>query len=468
MRRRPRRLAWARFFAALAVTVSGAVAVTNARTAAAIEHPSHALGPAPGLCKMDTSRGSVPSDFAIAACVNTTGVWLRNTIQVPIQIQATGDVRTPVRVTSDLGFAATVTRLKYKSPYLLVPSDIMRIPVGAGPATVTLASTGAGGLFALATTAASFFPGGVPKAIYDSLTKLVSELADVYAKRADCMVGKNLAGRTYCETIWVRDVGFAIARAGITAFGSAAARLFTSVISWGKFINAQPAAISTLLKTHRSIKLSGIGPNPPTDCTGSIVVDVTYNFLSQQNAGDGFVGLLARFDGSSLPWALADGLTHLQFRQDTATTVCEAWSSNGTFATIHGTSPNGTGHLPDGLTGKFSASGITEWSGVPDPSKTRFSATGYLGTFGPGCQVISSATGEVLSCGPGTPGVLNWFSEDLSTPYQMSAQLQYGSASFTAAVETSQGSRGGSRGTRHRNATRSHPTERDRSTGRSA
>src|SRR5437870_5769866 len=52
-------------------------------------------GPAPGLCTMDTSRGSVPPDFAVAACVNRTSVWLRNTLQVPVLIQLAGDTGIP-------------------------------------------------------------------------------------------------------------------------------------------------------------------------------------------------------------------------------------------------------------------------------------------------------------------------------------------------------------------------------------
>lgn len=93
-------------------------------------------GPVSALCAMDTTRGSIPAGFALDACVDGSTIVLHNQLEVPVKVTVQGATGAVVTVPGDLGIAATMTRKEISDPSLLLPSDIMRIPIGSAAATV--------------------------------------------------------------------------------------------------------------------------------------------------------------------------------------------------------------------------------------------------------------------------------------------------------------------------------------------
>lgn len=69
-----------------------------------------AAKPAPGLCSMNTSRGTIPASFAIDACVTNSGIWLRNQLQVPVRFKVSGDAGKPVNVHTDISPESRMSR----------------------------------------------------------------------------------------------------------------------------------------------------------------------------------------------------------------------------------------------------------------------------------------------------------------------------------------------------------------------
>jgi len=75
-------------------------------------------GPAPGIRQTNTSRGTVPADPAIQACVDASNVYLHNNLTVSLTPKVTGSVESAKRTESDYGLAADVTRLNSHDPWI--------------------------------------------------------------------------------------------------------------------------------------------------------------------------------------------------------------------------------------------------------------------------------------------------------------------------------------------------------------
>lgn len=232
----------------LSLVVAIAVVAANALVAV----PADA-GPAPGLCRMATARGEVPDRFAVDACVDGSSIWLRNSLEVPVRFETTGDVEQPVTIEVDQTPAAVVTRRLEDRDGLLLPGDVMRIPIGEGEASATLADTDAGGAYVLATTLATFLPTGVAGRVINVLTQLVRELSDAMASYGNCLSGKNWLQQLGCSAVLSRDLAFAVVRAGVEGVGSAAVSLLASTATYLRFLDAQPRAITRILGSERTL-----------------------------------------------------------------------------------------------------------------------------------------------------------------------------------------------------------------------
>jgi hypothetical protein len=152
------------------------------------------------MCVMNQSRGSIPTRFALDSCVDGETIWLRDQLKAPVRFTVSGDVRTPVRVNVDHGFAALATRAAYPDRQLLLPSDKVRLPIGASAASVTLGSASdVGGFYVLAVTLVTFLPGPPAKDIYEAYNDLAKRTFDAYGRYRDCLVGKNYVGQIGCK-----------------------------------------------------------------------------------------------------------------------------------------------------------------------------------------------------------------------------------------------------------------------------
>ena len=237
-----------RWFGLIAVVVFAAMAVATTTASA---------GPANGLCSMDTSRGSVPADFAIDACIDGGAIYLRNNLKVPMQFGVSGDTGTPTAIHTDLGPAADATRALYGNPLLLVPGDEVRIPFGANAASVTLENTDVGGAYAIATTLFNFLPAGALYQIGTAATDLIRDLNDNIANFSNCITGtSNALKQLRCLLSFEGSNVVAFAHAGLRAGLRGAAAIFLDELDFAKWANGQPSSIAKILGSHRTISVA--------------------------------------------------------------------------------------------------------------------------------------------------------------------------------------------------------------------
>jgi hypothetical protein len=222
--------------------------------------------PAPGLCPMNAVRGTVPADFALDACVDGTGIWVRNQLQVPVHLKPSGDTGSPVSIRTDAGIAAALTRLRYPDLLVLLPGDVVRVPIGAGAATLTVSDTDAGGFYALAVTLATFIPLGKAKDVYEAIAGWIKDVATDFGTYADCLATNNWIGQLGCFTSFGAALGFDTVKAVALGIAGPLLSVLLDAGTWVAFIGAQVPAIRQILGSDRTLSQSaaatGAGPGP--------------------------------------------------------------------------------------------------------------------------------------------------------------------------------------------------------------
>ena len=226
--------------AAAAMVLLACVAVGDA--GAATQTPRANAGPAPGLCAMDTSRGGVPATFPIDACVNGKGVWLRNTMQVPVRFVRSGSLGAPtVTRLANVTTAANVTWLVHGDRNeLLMPGQIVFMPLGSNDAAVNVGINTAAAQTYLVIAGVVTLAGSIPglknlvsvqtATKLDLLAKLSKELTDVRFNYTNCLAGSKPT--IFCEARYKWDVVYAFGRAGVSLAGGAVALAASAVKTW--------------------------------------------------------------------------------------------------------------------------------------------------------------------------------------------------------------------------------------------
>lgn len=214
--------------------------------------------PAPGLCAMDTTRGQVPANFAIDACLNSSRLVLHNTLLVPVNLSLSGDTGQRTHVSINYSIPAELTRAAYTDPLLLLPGDIMLIPLGSGTANISIAGTEGGGFYALATALSAFIPAGMIKAAWGPITTMINELNSDFGKYANCLVGKNWLGQLGCRALLVRNVTFAVGRAVVSTVATGVVSLLLKTATFLKWAAAQPSAIGKIIHGNRTITAAAL------------------------------------------------------------------------------------------------------------------------------------------------------------------------------------------------------------------
>ena len=197
----------------LAARTSLEILIVAAMIAGQISQPLAHSEPALALCNMDELRGNVPDNFPIAACVDGNAIWLRNNLEIPIQMKVTGDTGTAVSTPVDFGLATMSTRTDHPEPLLMMPGDVLKIPIGGGAASATIVGTTAGGEYLLTTTFLSFFPPSpVSPAVglWEALADVMKAIAQAEFDYKDCLVGKNFLSQIGCTAAYTFQVDAAL------------------------------------------------------------------------------------------------------------------------------------------------------------------------------------------------------------------------------------------------------------------
>lgn len=238
-------------------------AITAAITLNLLVMPQAALAaPAPGLCHMDTARGTVPTSFAIDACVEKSGIWLHNNLDVPIGISKFGSAETPITLTPNQSIAAVVTRARMNDPNLLLPGDIMKIPLGDKAATIGLDNTKAAPFYLWAVTQSAFLPANKTKDVLDAFTGMISDMSEASLAYADCIDSPEWIARMGCQVTYMGDLTIAFGKGLAVGMARAGLALALSVKLWADVIAAQVPNVASIIHGERSIRVASYnGPS---------------------------------------------------------------------------------------------------------------------------------------------------------------------------------------------------------------
>jgi hypothetical protein len=253
-------------------------AVLNAALPVGSTEVSAHAGPAPGLCNVDYSRGRVPDRFAIDGCVDGASIWLRNSLDIPVRITTSGDVRSSVTTQASRALAALATRAIYRDPTLMLPGDVMRLRLGLKAASATVTDTNAAGFFTLAMTLAPLVPGSKVTNIQSAFTTFVKYVADAYTAYRSCLLGRNGIGQLGCNLQLAKDVTSAaglpavqVVLAASRARWAVVADLLLSAIGIVKFLQARAESIHRLHTSDRTVTQSAATGGP----VGTILAEGT-------------------------------------------------------------------------------------------------------------------------------------------------------------------------------------------------
>lgn len=235
-----------------ALILAAVTAVLSASSLAAVSTSPASAEPSPGPCAMDESRGEIPDAFPIDACVDGNSIWLRNDLAVPALVEAGGSAQPITKVETNQTLAAIATRAAHSDPYILLPGDVARIPIGSDQARVELNNTEVGGFYVLANTVTAFLPGAGPQ-VWDSVTTFITELNQVFGEAYDCRSGANFLQEAGCNAELAWDVSFALGRAVATGVAKGVVQAVLAPVVWAQFIDAQPEAVASLIGDGRLI-----------------------------------------------------------------------------------------------------------------------------------------------------------------------------------------------------------------------
>ncbi|MCW2700991.1 MAG: hypothetical protein JWQ45_2526, partial [Blastococcus sp.] len=171
-----------------------------------------AAAPAPKPCSYD-ARGAVPAGFVLDSCIDVAGVALRNTLDVPVVVGTAGDLGPAVRLHTSSGDAATITRYAAPAGEVLLPGDVVRWRLGAGPGDWTVSALDPPAAMAVAESLARFLPedaeGRPDRADQETFAALIHSIVPAVTARMECVQDANFLGVAACDV----DASAAIARA---------------------------------------------------------------------------------------------------------------------------------------------------------------------------------------------------------------------------------------------------------------
>lgn len=222
-----------------------------------------AAGTDPSLCSPNTSRGAVPADFPLEACVDGNAIWLRNNLGFPIDLDTHGAVGKHSIISTDVTLEGQLTRHHFPKALMVLPGDVIRFQIGASFASVTASGASHAGYWALAKTVSDFLPAGASYDAYKALARAIGEFNDDFHQYAQCLgEHPSLLTQAKCKALLARNVAFAIARAAVTAGIRGLKGLILKPITFAHWVNAQVNDVKKLaLSKHRTVSQAALSPH---------------------------------------------------------------------------------------------------------------------------------------------------------------------------------------------------------------
>lgn len=177
--------------------------------------PPAGAAPHAGLCTSGEGRGSIPRDFVLDACFDGSTLVLMNQLDIPVRVESSGSAGGPSRSSYAAPEPASLALHHFakSDAGLLPPRYLMKVPVGAGAATLKLGPTDYGPNYMVLRIVSDVVPASAMIEIASSASKLTSELRAALDGRIGCERGaSNWFTRSACRAAYVWDVDFAVGR----------------------------------------------------------------------------------------------------------------------------------------------------------------------------------------------------------------------------------------------------------------
>jgi hypothetical protein len=133
---------------------------------------------------------------------------------------------------------------------------------------------------------------------------------------------------------------------------------------------------------------------------GTLVVNVHYKVTNDLDTTTPIADV-------TYDWAVDNYSRRLLVFQTGANTFCAVTASKGTFTTLAGHSPAGTGMIPAGITGKFKGGYVSNQFHGTLLATSLSPKTGDLGTKNFACVASADHNDATKAC----PGTFDWFSQ---------------------------------------------------------
>jgi hypothetical protein len=219
------------------------------------------------LCLLDPRRGAVPDDFVVDACVDGASITVRNDLGVPIVVLPEGEVGPAVRVYGRTTPAAVVTRLVVERGEVLLPDDVVRWPLGAGAAALTVTPLQPGAIPAITNALSGVLPRPdgdepVPVEEHAAYALLVRQVAAAVDERTECVEGKNFLQAAACDVRAAAEIG----RAVDSLPGREASAVLAVVLDrdrWADWVSQARADVAALLRSQLRLAQAA-DPTTPT------------------------------------------------------------------------------------------------------------------------------------------------------------------------------------------------------------
>ena len=243
---------------------AGTLTCVFAVVAALIAVPAEASGVDPTMCRSDNSRLTIPGDFVIDGCFDGRVLYLRNTSDIVVRVEATGGVADPRRTWPAVPALASVVIASRTGQLTIPPGFLVEFPVGDREARLHVGSDPSNQLYLLARVIVGILP-VKPLTIYEALSSLVDDLKGHLRTVVTCFMNNNVVGDAGCALAYTWGVTISLGkfagRTGIALAGSKVTNLLLNLVETVAWANSATGDVAGLAHGTRDLRIPAV-PQP--------------------------------------------------------------------------------------------------------------------------------------------------------------------------------------------------------------
>jgi hypothetical protein len=245
---------------ALAAWLMATLVIATATTP--IAHAAQNNGPNNSLCHPQNGRLSIAKDFVLDACFDGQNLYLVNNTDLPLDVQAYGSAGQPYQ--SPVGGIPAIpsfvfTYIQPADPGLIMPGYQLRIPMGSGPADISVGGTNDNQAYVLLRALVTWLPTNAFLQVAEQIPQLTYELASVKTQYLDCLSRHGFFGKLGCSALYYRNVYFADGRFLVESLATGILGRLLNLLDTANWAAKSPAEASALLHGTKTLHITDLG-----------------------------------------------------------------------------------------------------------------------------------------------------------------------------------------------------------------